>query len=367
MEPQLDRQLETIWIHKSAENSELAQRVQSLFPQKIKRTDTKPESTGYLSSKEFNISKRNLLITKHLGSFFKRCPGAKPGLTCCNYFVLNLGLQCNMNCSYCYLQSYINTPLMTIYSNIDQALEELRQISLSYPNQNFRVGTGETTDSLSLDDLTLYSRKLISFFSEIPQWKLEFKTKSSKVDQFLDMKHAGNVICSWSLNPKYIIEREEHETASLGERLIAAEKCRQKGYSISFHVDPMIYHPEWRDNYAELVSQITKRFSSQDVIYITVGALRFQPSQRHIMRDRFGMESLVTQAELFQSYDGKMRYDINIRNEMFEFLKHSFKQHNPRWKISLCMEVPETWSATMSSTPRKIKEIEDLFVPIKIR
>ncbi len=141
-----------------------------------------------------------------------------------------------MNCSYCYLQSFINTPVLTVYTNLDHALDELRALGMS--DHVLRVGTGETVDSLSLDDITLYSRELITFFRDYPKWQLEFKTKSAKVDQFLDVEHAGNVIVSWSINPQNIIAKEEHLTASLDQRLSAAERCLAAGFKVSFHIDP---------------------------------------------------------------------------------------------------------------------------------
>lgn len=360
-------QFEKVYIDVLSVESELAQRIHSLFPkEQIEVVAEKPlgHISGTLSADEFSKSKRLLYVTEHKGHFFKRCPGAKPGLTCCNYFVLNLGLQCNMNCSYCYLQSYINTPVLTIFSNIDRALNELKDMAESYPDRGYRVGTGETTDSLGLDDLTLYSRKLITFFKKYPNWKLEFKTKSDKVDQFLDVEHSGNVICSWSMNPQNVIEREEHLTASLDQRLSAAKKCLDKKFRLSFHFDPMIWHPEWKNSYFDLIQKICANFKPEDVEYITVGALRFQPEQRHMMRERFGMNSLVTQAEVFTGKDGKMRYDLEIRNEMFEFIRKQFNQQSRSWRVSLCMEVPETWSLTMASSPRQMPELKELFAPV---
>jgi len=274
MELDLLKSFDQIYIHEDSIESSVAKRVRSMFPENIVQVvKEKPLANlnGKMSANDFSKSKRLLYLAEYKGEFFKRCPGAKPGLTCCNYFVLNLGIQCNMNCSYCYLQSYINSPLLTIYTNIDRALSELKALALQYPNQHYRVGTGETTDSLSLDELTLYSRKLIAFFQEFPKWKLEFKTKSSKVDQFLDVPHAGNVICSWSVNPQNVIDSEEHLTASLDQRLSAAKKCLDKGFTLAFHFDPMIWHPEWKQSYAQLVEEITARFSPRDITYITVG------------------------------------------------------------------------------------------------
>lgn len=358
----LNKKFDRIWIHVDARDSLLAKRAHEVFPEsKIEYVSNRPfpNSDGELSADEFARSKRHLFLTPFRGKFFKRCPGSRPGLACCNYFVLNWGLQCDMNCSYCYLQSFINTPVLTIYTNLEDALDELR--SLDMDSHALRVGTGETVDSLSLDDFTLYSRRMIEFFRNYPKWTLEFKTKSAKVEQFLDVPHAGNVIASWSVNPQNIIDKEEHLTASLNDRLSAAEACLKKGFRISFHVDPMIWHPEWKESYGQLVDKIASRFNPQQVPYMSVGALRFQPEQRGIMRERFGLNSYVTQAETFSSPDGKWRYDHQLRQEMFKFVIDRFKAHNSEWRIFMCMETPETWLKTAGGSPFKKQEMHDLF------
>lgn len=363
---QLITKFDKIYIDRAAESSRLAKRLISLFPgEKIEVVSEKPLKNleGSLSASEFNQSKRRLFVTPFRGQFFKRCPGAKPTLACCNYFVLNLGLQCDMNCSYCYLQSYINTPVMTIYSNLEDAIGELKEMAKTIDQAPLRIGTGETIDSLSLDPLTLYSRELIEFFREVPNWRLEFKTKSDYVDQFLDVSHAKNVIVSWSINPQAVIDHEEHGTASLDKRLKAARKCLDGGFQIAFHIDPMIWHSEWEKNYKQLVETIHAQFRPDEIPYFSLGALRFQPEQRHMMRERFSMQSWVTRAEMFASEDGKMRYDRELRNQMFNTVIQHFKSLDPNWRIFLCMETPESWLGTYQATPMKIDELKDLFRP----
>lgn len=358
------KDVEHIYIDRETLGSPVAHRARQLFSaQKVSIVDQAPDSDhrGDLSARQFDRSKKEIFITNFKGQFFKRCPGSRPGLTCCNYFVLNLGQQCNMNCSYCYLQSFINSPVMKIYANLDQALRELREIGAHLGGQTLRVGTGEVVDSLSLDELTLYSRDLIAFFREYPKWKLEFKTKSSKVDQFLDVPHAGNIIVSFSINPENIIQREELGTASLIARLEAARRAREKGFVLSFHIDPMIYHPEWRDSYAGLVREITSRFTPEDVPVMSVGALRFQPEQRHLMRERFGVNSLVVSAEMFPGRDGKWRYDQKLREEMLAYVVNEFRRHSREWRIFLCMEQPETWLGAMGGMPKRHEGLGEFF------
>jgi spore photoproduct lyase len=357
-------EIEKIYIDRAVISSEVAIRAREFYPaHKVEVVDVEPysEVKGALSVRQFDRSKREIFITNFKGQFFKRCPGSRPGLTCCNYFVLNLGQQCNMNCSYCYLQSFINSPVMKIYANIDQALLELKMFAQDLGSQPLRVGTGEVIDSLSLDPLTLYSRKLITFFRDHPGWKLEFKTKSSCVEQFLDVEHAGNVIVSFSLNPQNVIDREEHGTASLEGRLLAARRARDRGFLLAFHLDPMIYHEGWERSYLEMVNEITTRFRPDEVQVMSVGALRFQPEQRHMMRERFGMQSFVMQAEVFPGRDGKLRYDQALREKMYSHLTQAFRAHSKEWKIFLCMESPETWLGSVGGLPKSQVGLGELF------
>lgn len=353
---------ERLYIDERSVDSPLVKRLLPLFPaDKVEWVNKEPlsESRGELSASEFDRSKRRLFLTPFAGKFFKRCPGAKPGLLCCNYFVLNWGQQCDMNCSYCYLQSFINRPMMTLYTNIEDACDDLRSMHAAVGEQKVRVGTGETVDSLSLDPLTGFASELITLFRDFPKWTVEFKTKSAFVDQFLDVPHAGNAIVSWSLNPAAVVAKEEHGTASLADRLAAAERCRSKGFPLGFHIDPIIWHPEWKKNYDTLVDELCTRFSPADVSFLSLGALRFQPEQRHLMRERFGMSSWVMQSEMHPSRDGKLRYASDLRKQMFDHILNRFKERDPAWRIFLCMETPETWAAT----PHKDEAMDDLFDP----
>ena len=363
-EKKLINRFKNIYIEESSLSSNSAKRALQIFPEDrvhIIKDKSELKTLSNMSAKQFNESKKNLLLSSFKGKFFKRCPGARPGLICCNYFVLNLGQHCEMDCSYCYLQSLINFPFVTIYTNIEDALSELTEITQEMKDQKLRIGTGEITDSLSLDDISLHSARLVDYFKEKSSWTLEFKTKSANVKNFVDKEHGGNTIVSWSLNPQYIIEKEEHNTASLKDRLNAARLCRDRGFPVAFHLDPVIYHEDWKENYSDMVQKICTLFKPEEVSHISLGALRFQPEQRHLMRERFGMNSLITRGEYFKSSDGKLRYDSELRQEMFRFIFSQFKSHHPKWNLFLCMENKENWMAVTDSIPSKIEQTKSLF------
>ena len=229
---------ENIFINEESKSHSVTKRILQHYPADIVKWVSEPPLeliSSPLPGSALTQAKKRLYVSPFKGSFFKRCPGAKPNVACCNYYVLNLAQGCDFDCTYCFLQNYSNLPYIHLYSNLDDALREIEDLPEDYRKYPLRIGTGEITDSLSLDPLTLYSNDLILFFSQHPYWFLELKTKSKFVDQFLDVPHANNIIISWSLNPQIVIDKDEHGTASLSERLHAAKKCAKKGFILTFH------------------------------------------------------------------------------------------------------------------------------------
>ena len=106
--------------------------------------------------------------------------------------------------------------------------KSFKNLKKTHSQDYIRIGTGEQIDSLSLDDITLYSKKLIPFFNDYPNWILEFKTKSNNIKNFKDTHSIGNTVVSWSVNPEFIVQKEEHGTASLKERLNSALELKSQ-------------------------------------------------------------------------------------------------------------------------------------------
>jgi spore photoproduct lyase len=107
----------------------------------------------------YNLSagKHHLFLCRNRGAFFKPCPGTRD-YRCCDYQVLNIGMNCPMDCVYCILQAYLNNPWLSFFVNVDQLFAELDLALDAEPERFFRIGTGEFTDSLALDNLTLSAR-----------------------------------------------------------------------------------------------------------------------------------------------------------------------------------------------------------------
>jgi spore photoproduct lyase len=319
------------------------------------------EATRRLSSFDDPIGegKQSLLITRQKGEFVKPCPGTRYRI-CCRYHIINLVVNCPIDCSYCILQGYLNNPAITVHVNIDELFAQVDEKLSRNPGRIFRLGTGELGDSLAFDEMTRFSATMVPFFSEKENGILELKTKTDEVGTLLDLDHGGKTVVSWSLNPEQVVEAEELCASTLAERLNAAWKCQQKGYPIGLHFDPIIYYPEWKRDYREVIEKVFERIDGKGVIWVSLGGFRFPPSLKPVIRDRFPASKILW-AELFPGDDGKFRYFKPLRVEMYREMVRWLRDCEPSLFIYLCMESREVWEKVFGWSPRDNSALDDLF------
>ncbi len=309
--------------------------------------------------KDFESGKRHdksdrgkeiLYLTQHKGKFFKPCPGTKKYI-CCGYQILNVATNCPLDCSYCILQSYLNQPYLRVFVNIQQELEQILKIIDNNHNRTFRVGTGEFTDSLALDHITGLSDLLIPLFSKRKNAILELKTKTTQVKRLLASKNRDRIVLSWSLNSPYISTKEEHRAATLKKRLESARQCQLEGFILGFHFDPIIPHPQWKEDYLKTLEMIDKHVDPKGIIWISLGSFRFMPELKAIIR-RLHPKTCILDGEFVMGLDGKMRYFKPIRIELYAFMRENLEKWNPNLGIYLCMESDDVWHKSIGWSPK---------------
>jgi len=321
-----------IIIEKSVAKEPITKNVLSKF------TSVPVEYADEVKLKKTGFKTGELLIAKQKGRFLKKCP-CTPKHHSCNYYVLNLGIGCTFNCTYCFLHHYMNTPFM-VYANTAGLIDEVEEFSLRNPDKTFRIGSGEFVDSVGFDELTGLNQTLIPTISRNKNILFEVKTKSRRIEHLLNLEHNNRVVVSWSLNTEKVIRQDEQGAAPLKERIEAARLCEEAGYKIGFHFDPLIYYPSWEEDYRQVVSRLFEHVKAENIAWISLGALRFNPSLKPIIKQKFPHSRLVY-GELVPGADGKMRYFIAIRQKMFEALMKFIRSYSTEVPVYLCMESKE--------------------------
>jgi len=290
-----------------------------------------------------------LILASHRGSFVKPCPGTR-GYVCCGLQIIHFGLGCYLDCSYCILQSYLGTEALVLFGNTDRGLAEVREYLRQPLPRPMRFCTGEFTDSLLLEGLTGFGRRLVEIFADCDHAVLELKTKTTNVSGLLDLEHAGRTIVSFSVNAPMVARQEESKAATLDRRLEAAARVVQKGYRVGFHFDPLIRHPGWREGYGRTVEDIFEAVPADRIAWISLGAFRYLPRFKTIIKRRHP-KSLITEEEFILAPDGKMRYLRPRRVEMYRHLLSTIRQAAPKVCVYLCMESPRVWREVFGFDP----------------
>ena len=336
-----------VLIEKGAENDSLTKSILNVLPD-APREAVDPHETALPQDTE-EMDKESLRLMHFKGEFLKPCPGTKRYI-CCGYQILNVGINCPMDCSYCFLQSYMNQPSLRIYTNLHEELEIIGDYIDKSQDKIFRIGTGEFTDSLALDDLTGWTEFLLPFFSRRKNCILELKTKVSSVQSLLKSKFREGIVIAWSLNTSHVIAEEEQRTAPLEERILAARECQKNGFLLAFHFDPLIHSSKWREGLDEAVELLEKYIDPKSVIWISLGSFRYMPSLKWAIKRRFPRTEIFN-GEFVTGLDGKFRYFKPIRIDMYSTVAARLKQWHNDLGIYLCMESADVWEQSLGWTP----------------
>ncbi|MBI4642558.1 MAG: DNA photolyase [Deltaproteobacteria bacterium] len=348
------RRIKRIFLEAGAEDYEMTRRVLARLPgvpvEVIPHREVLKPREGERPATWIPKAKSTLLLAVQKGPFWRPCPGTKDYI-CCGYQVLQVGLNCPLDCTYCVLQGYLNIPAITIFVNVEDLLAEVDAGLAADPRKVWRLGTGEFGDSLALDELTGLNEILIPFFAARPRAALEIKSKWHRLERLLSLGPNPQVIFAWSLNPPEIIRSEEQGTATLEARLKAAAQAAAAGFRLAFHFDPLIYFPGWEDAYRRTVERLGAAAPAAAVAWISLGGLRFLPPMRQLLQQRFPL-SRIGAFEMVRAPDGKLRYFKDLRLEMYARLREWLEEALPGALVYLCMESPRIWQAFCGWQPQ---------------
>ncbi len=305
----------------------------------------------------FGVGKRRLLFTRQRSTFLEHCPAGTPGLVCCNYLVVSLISNCPMDCSYCFLQEYLaNNPTLKVFTNVEDLLGEVAKAIDRQPWRQFRIGTGELSDSLALDHLLGFTSDLVPFFAQRKNALLELKTKSDCIEGLLALDPKERVVVSWSLTPPEIADTEERGTASFAERLAAAVRAQEAGYKLGFHFDPLIEYPNWEEGYRELIAGVFAAVDPRRLAWVSLGSLRLTPALRATVRRRFP-HTRVLSGEQVLCGDGKWRTFQALRVKMYRTVAAWLKEAAPHVPRYMCMETAPVWEKVFGHVPSCDKDV----------
>lgn len=210
---------------------------------------------GNTSQEAYREAKNTLVVGVRKSLNFAGC---KPSA----HYQLPLTTSCSSMCEYCYLATTLGKkPYLRVYVNVDEILGQASHyIEERAPEITWFEGAA-TSDPIPTEYLTGLLYKTIEFFGRQSLGRFRFVTKHDKVDSLLTAKHNGHTRFRFSINAASIIDKYEHKTPALSQRVEAAAKVADKGYPIGFIIAPIFYYSGWEKDYFKLLQELDKQLS----------------------------------------------------------------------------------------------------------
>jgi spore photoproduct lyase len=286
---------------------------------------------GKTPSQAFGEGKNTLVVgIRHTLKF----EGCKPSA----HYQLPLVTGCSGMCTYCYLNTQLGKkPYVRVYVNVEEILAQCEKyISERSPDITFFEGAA-TSDPIPVEPYTGSLRRTIEFFGRQEQGRFRFVTKFTDVEGLLNGEHKGHTTVRFSINGASVIDKYEHKTASLKERVAAARKIMDADYHIGFIIAPVFLFEGWKAEYEDMLQELEGQLAahSSREIHFEVISHRFTARAKQNINEVFPENDLPMKEEerkfkYGQFGYGKYLYHKEQLAEMEIFFRNRLKDIFPR-------------------------------------
>ncbi len=306
----------------------------------------------YKEYEQLNGTKENLVARINDGSIITRfdktpLPKKRVDVVCPHFLELKWAYGCPYDCAWCYLKGTFRfqpkkaAPVVKPYEKMvrhtRRFLEEVKTPEI--------LNAGEIADSLMHENDELpFSKLIIPIFETQEIHKVLFLTKSSSVDNLLEIEPHNQVIIGFSLNAIPVAKRWE-KAPSVLKRIEAAKKVFDEGYEVRIRIDPMVPIKNWEEHYFQLLDILFDNFVPER---ITLGSLRGLQSTINGCTDKSWVKYLR------ESSNWGKKIDFETRAEMYSAMINQLKNVYSFPNATLCKETVEMWDA-LGLNYKKIK------------
>ncbi len=204
-------------------------------------------------------------------------------------FEFSMGSSCPGGCQYCYLQTHLGRkPYVRVYVNLEDIFQRIKEISAENSPQITTFEAASTSDPLAVEHITGSLSKTIEFFGKLDQARLRVVTKFASIEPLLKIDHNRHTKFRFSLNTSPVIQKFEHNTAGLAERIEAAKQMALAGYSLGFIIAPLFVYQNYESDYTDLFKRLAKTLQPppRDLSFELI-THRFTKSAKKVILERF--------------------------------------------------------------------------------
>lgn len=251
-----------------------------------------------------------------------------------NFYYTSCMMNCVFDCEYCFLKGMYPTGNLVLFLNLEDIFGEVSKLCQT---RQVYLCVSYDTDLVSVEPIAGYVQKWMDFVGTQPNLIIEIRTKSAYT-KVVNSSETGSMhkapsrtIFAYTISPQKIIQAYEHGTASLDQRLRAANRVLEAGFPVRLCFDPMIYCRNWEQEYTALIPYVFSRIPADKVFDVSVGSFRISPDYLKTMR-RSEPDSAVVQFP-FVRENGVESYGTTLNHQMESLLVSELKRYIPEEKI----------------------------------
>ena len=309
--------IDTIYIEKSARDYELTSEVLRKFPN-AQHIDC--DYYGEIFNRHgqnFRVQKAHpsLILAVKDGEFMLPAPveyhvGGKQ-----NFYFSHM-LNCPYDCRYCFLQGMYNSAHYVLFVNYDDFKREICRVMALHSSQPTWFFSGYDCDSLAFDPVSNFVSEFVPFIADIPNARMELRTKSTQIRSLKKLDVCNNVICAFSFTGALANQSLENRVPENIKRINALQKLQQRGWPVAIRFDPMMYYENWCHDFEQLCNQLFNKVDPASIHSVSIGAFRMPESFFKKVRNLYPQEALFAAGVVQQN--GNFEYTNSIETQLLE-------------------------------------------------
>ncbi|MFP4248740.1 MAG: spore photoproduct lyase family protein [Armatimonadota bacterium] len=247
---------------------------------------------------------------------------------------------CPHGCAYC-----SGGRVATIFANVEEYIEQAVAPTVeATPWQKVFMFNSCLTDILAFEPEYELVTRLASYFDGTPdRWQL-VHTKSANVE-FLVQQPLPRTICLWSMTSATVSREIEPGSATTGERIEAARRCREAGYPVRVKFKPIVPVRGWQDEAREMIRGVVSEARPETIGLCFIAWMPAEEMERIIepeMLDPRFVEGMRGAAEDLRDFrPGPFPHEL--RAEVYDFYLSEIRGHDAEVPVFLCTESREMW------------------------
>ena len=331
--PELEPPFSHIYMERSLLQSPRAQAILAHFPQAQIITIEHYKDVFNRSRQNASLQhqSQSIILAEKKGTLFY------PGAPVCqdfgqkHFYYTSLCMNCPFDCDYCFLKGMYPSGHMVLFVNLQDYFQQLEQLLQKHP---VYLCLSYDTDLCALESWTGYIEAFQNFLQTHPGLTLEVRTKSACVSLLERLSPHPSLIFAFTLSPTEVAHRYEHFTPSPVSRLKAAKAGIDRGHSVRICFDPMLFLPDWKQQYHELFElllTVVTPFGLSQVRDFSIGTFRISSDYLKTFRAQFPASPLAHYP--FRRMNGYAQYPPELAQAMECYLENRLIKYVGKEKI----------------------------------